>query len=171
MPIVLAACLRPAGRRGDPARAILAARREPAPASTCPSDPNAALLSPLNVKFERVAAGRLPQLEPARPRAHGERPGHDALASRPRGGARALERAINRTAVLRVYPGMRGDLPDRPDERRGPPLRAGALRHRHGVPAGVAVLAAQGLRRGQGARRALLLHLAAGGDRRLLAAT
>jgi aspartyl-tRNA(Asn)/glutamyl-tRNA(Gln) amidotransferase subunit B len=112
VPIVLAASLQPAGKPGSDAiptlrRAIQAAAG---------SEPGVyvafggRLLSPLNLKFERMAADGFRNWNMAAP-CHCGNPLFDDL---PLAGDREkltsrLEAAINATLILRVYPGMRGD--------------------------------------------------------------
>jgi aspartyl-tRNA(Asn)/glutamyl-tRNA(Gln) amidotransferase subunit B len=107
VPVVLAASLDPQGAAATLRRAVLAAA-EASPGFYVSVDPNAALLSPLNVKFERVAPDgfrnwNLPK--PVYRRGPGRAlslPGRAQLTA-------ALERAMNQACVLKIYPGMRGD--------------------------------------------------------------
>jgi aspartyl-tRNA(Asn)/glutamyl-tRNA(Gln) amidotransferase subunit B len=107
VPVVLAASLDPQGAAATLRRAVLAAA-ESSPGFYVSVDPNAALLSPLNVKFERVAPDgfrnwNLPK--PVYRRGPGRAlalPGRDELTA-------ALERAMNQACVLKIYPGMKGD--------------------------------------------------------------
>ena len=107
LPVVLTASLAPREAASALREAVLAAVREPAGVYVCLEGK---LLSPLNLKFERVAPGgfrnwNLPEpvyrhaaavLPPLRV------PRREALTAR-------LEAAINQVCVLKVYPGMRGD--------------------------------------------------------------
>ena len=107
VPVVLAASLDPQGAAATLRRAVLAAA-EASPGFYVSVDPNAPLLSPLNVKFERVAPDgfrnwNLPK--PVYQRGPGRAlslPGRAQLTA-------ALERAMNQACVLKIYPGMRGD--------------------------------------------------------------
>jgi aspartyl-tRNA(Asn)/glutamyl-tRNA(Gln) amidotransferase subunit B len=107
VPVVLAASLDPQGAAATLRRAVLAAA-ESASGFYVSVDPNAALLSPLNVKFERVAPDGFRNWNLPRPvyrRGPGRvlaLPGREALTT-------ALERAMNQACVLKIYPGMRGD--------------------------------------------------------------
>jgi aspartyl-tRNA(Asn)/glutamyl-tRNA(Gln) amidotransferase subunit B len=112
VPIVLAASLQPAGRPGSDAIPTL--RR--AVQSAAEMRPGVyvvfggRVLSPLNLKFERMAADGFRNWNMATP-LHTGLPLFDEL---PTGGDRQqlrerFEAAINATLLLRVYPGMRGD--------------------------------------------------------------
>ncbi len=113
VPIVLAAALAPLGAPASDAssslrRAIeIASRGEPGVSVVF----GGRVLSPLNLRFERVAADGFRNWNQPRP-VHSAAP---LLPDRPSLGDGALvrerlEAAINATALLRVYPGMRGDL-------------------------------------------------------------
>jgi aspartyl-tRNA(Asn)/glutamyl-tRNA(Gln) amidotransferase subunit B len=113
VPIVLAASLQPAGREGSDAIPTLrsaiqaAAGREPGVYVVF----GGRELSPLNLRFERVAADGFRNWNLSVPVHTGNPLFTDAPALGDREAVRArLEAAINRTAVLRVYPGMRADL-------------------------------------------------------------
>jgi len=112
VPIVLAASLQPAGTAGSDAiptlrRAIqTAAEKEPGVYVVF----GGKVLSPVNLKFERMAADGFRNWNMARP-CHTGSPLFEEL---PLGGDREklkarIEAAINSTLILRVYPGMRGD--------------------------------------------------------------
>jgi aspartyl-tRNA(Asn)/glutamyl-tRNA(Gln) amidotransferase subunit B len=112
VPIVLAASLQPAGRPGSDAiptlrRAIeTAATKEPGVYVVF----GGRVLSPVNLKFERMAADGFRNWNLRRP-CHVGTPLFDEL---PDGGDRErlqarIETAINSTLILRVYPGMRAD--------------------------------------------------------------
>jgi aspartyl-tRNA(Asn)/glutamyl-tRNA(Gln) amidotransferase subunit B len=111
VPIVLAASLQPAGRPGSDAistlrRAIQAAGEE-APGVYVAF--GGKLLSPVNLKFERVTADGFRNWNMATP-CHTGSPLFDELALGGRDSLKArIEAAINATLILRVYPGMRGD--------------------------------------------------------------
>jgi aspartyl-tRNA(Asn)/glutamyl-tRNA(Gln) amidotransferase subunit B len=113
VPIVLAASLQPAGREGSDAiptlRAAIqaAASREPGVYVAF----GGRVLSPLNLRFERVAVDGFRNWNLPVPVHTGNALFTDAPALGDREAVRArLEAAINRTAVLRVYPGMRAEL-------------------------------------------------------------
>jgi aspartyl-tRNA(Asn)/glutamyl-tRNA(Gln) amidotransferase subunit B len=107
VPVVLTASLDPQGATAALRRAVLAAS-ESSPGFYVSVDPTGTLLSPLNVKFERVAPDgfrnwNLPK--PVYRRGPGRAlslPGREALTT-------ALERAMNQACVLKIYPGMKGD--------------------------------------------------------------
>ncbi len=107
VPVVLAASLDPQGAAATLRRAVLAAAGS-SPGFYVSVDPAGALLSPLNVKFERVAPDgfrnwNLPK--PVYRRGPGRAlslPGRAELTA-------ALERAMNQACVLKIYPGMKGD--------------------------------------------------------------
>jgi aspartyl-tRNA(Asn)/glutamyl-tRNA(Gln) amidotransferase subunit B len=107
VPVVLAASLDPQGAAATLRRAVLAASCS-APGFYVSVDPAGALLSPLNVKFERVAPDGFRNWNLPRPvyqRGPGRAlslPGKAALTA-------ALERAMNQSCVLKIYPGMKGD--------------------------------------------------------------
>jgi aspartyl-tRNA(Asn)/glutamyl-tRNA(Gln) amidotransferase subunit B len=112
VPIVLAASLQPAGRPGSDAiptlrRAIeAAATKEPGVYVVF----GGRVLSPVNLKFERMAADGFRNWNLRRP-CHMGTPMFDELpdaGDRERLQAR-IETAINSTLILRVYPGMRAD--------------------------------------------------------------
>jgi aspartyl-tRNA(Asn)/glutamyl-tRNA(Gln) amidotransferase subunit B len=112
VPIVLAASLQPAGTAGSDAiptlrRAIqTAAEKEPGVYVVF----GGKVLSPVNLKFERMAADGFRNWNMARP-CHVGSPLFEELAlagDREKLKAR-IEAAINSTLILRVYPGMRGD--------------------------------------------------------------
>jgi aspartyl-tRNA(Asn)/glutamyl-tRNA(Gln) amidotransferase subunit B len=112
VPIVLAASLQPAGKPGSDAIATLrmairtAAEREPGVYVVF----GGKVLSPVNLKFERMAADGFRNWNMTTP-CHAGNPLFDEL---PLSGDREelkarFETAINSTLILRVYPGMRGD--------------------------------------------------------------
>jgi aspartyl-tRNA(Asn)/glutamyl-tRNA(Gln) amidotransferase subunit B len=112
VPIVLAASLQPAGRPGSDAIPTLRAAIEAA----AEKDPGVyvafggKLLSPLNLRFERMASDGFRNWNTAKP-CHVGTPLFEELAL---GGDREalknrIEAAINSTLILRVYPGMRAD--------------------------------------------------------------
>jgi aspartyl-tRNA(Asn)/glutamyl-tRNA(Gln) amidotransferase subunit B len=107
VPVVLAASLDPQGAAATLRRAVLAASSS-SPGFYVSVDPAGALLSPLNVKFERVAPDGFRNWNLPRPvyrRGPGRAlslPGRKELTA-------ALERAMNQACVLKVYPGMKGD--------------------------------------------------------------
>ncbi len=113
VPIVLAASLQPVAREGSDAiptlRAAIqtASGREPGVYVAF----GGRVLSPLNLRFERVAADGFRNWNLPVPVHTGSALFNDAPALGDRESVRTrLEEAINRTAVLRVYPGMRADL-------------------------------------------------------------
>jgi aspartyl-tRNA(Asn)/glutamyl-tRNA(Gln) amidotransferase subunit B len=107
VPVVLAASLDPQGATAALRRAVLAASGS-APGFYVSVDPSGTLLSPLNVKFERVAPDGFRNWNLSRPvyrRGPGRAlplPGRAELTA-------ALERAMNQACVLKIYPGMKGD--------------------------------------------------------------
>ncbi|MGA2975307.1 MAG: Asp-tRNA(Asn)/Glu-tRNA(Gln) amidotransferase subunit GatB [Spirochaetia bacterium] len=112
VPIVLAASLQPAGKPGSDAIPALrmalktAAEAEPGVYVVF----GGRLLSPVNLKFERMAADGFRNWNMARP-CH---TGSPLFNEMPDAGDREklrtrIEAAINSTLILRVYPGMRGD--------------------------------------------------------------
>jgi len=112
VPIVLAASLQPAGKPGSDAIATLrmairtAAEREPGVYVVF----GGKVLSPVNLKFERMAADGFRNWNMTTP-CHVGSPLFDDLpfaGDREKLKAR-FETAINSTLILRVYPGMRGD--------------------------------------------------------------
>jgi aspartyl-tRNA(Asn)/glutamyl-tRNA(Gln) amidotransferase subunit B len=112
VPIVLAASLAPLGAPASDAaptlrRAIeVASRGEPGVSVVF----GGKVFSPLNLRFERVAADGFRNWNLASP-VHTAAPLIPDLAlGEPAKVRERLEGAINRTALLRVYPGMRGDL-------------------------------------------------------------
>jgi aspartyl-tRNA(Asn)/glutamyl-tRNA(Gln) amidotransferase subunit B len=113
VPIVLAASLQPAGREGSDAasalRMALATAAEAGPGVYVVF--GGRLLSPVNLKFERMAPDGFRNWNQERPR-HTGSPLFDELPDvGDREALRArFERAINSSLMLRVYPGMRGDL-------------------------------------------------------------
>jgi aspartyl-tRNA(Asn)/glutamyl-tRNA(Gln) amidotransferase subunit B len=113
VPIVLAASLQPAGREGSDAIPTLrgaiqaASSREPGVYVVF----GGRELSPLNLRFERVTPDGFRNWNLPVPVHTGSALFTDAPAFGDREAVRErLEAAINRTAVLRVYPGMRADL-------------------------------------------------------------
>jgi aspartyl-tRNA(Asn)/glutamyl-tRNA(Gln) amidotransferase subunit B len=112
VPIVFAASLQPAGREGSDAIPTL----RKAIQTAAEADPGVyvvfggRVLSPVNLKFERMAADGFRNWNMRRPCHTGaplfdEMPlstDHESLKTR-------LEAAINSTLILRVYPGMRAD--------------------------------------------------------------
>jgi aspartyl-tRNA(Asn)/glutamyl-tRNA(Gln) amidotransferase subunit B len=112
VPIVLAASLQPAGKPGSDAVTTLrmairtAAEREPGVYVVF----GGKVLSPINLKFERMAADGFRNWNMTRP-CHAGSPLFDDLAlSGDREQLKSrFEAAINSTMILRVYPGMRGD--------------------------------------------------------------
>ncbi len=113
VPIVLAASLQPAGREGSDAiptlRAAIQAASDREPGVYVVF--GGRVLSPLNLRFERVAADGFRNWNLPGPVHTGSALFTDAPALGDREAVRSrLEEAINRTAVLRVYPGMRADL-------------------------------------------------------------
>jgi aspartyl-tRNA(Asn)/glutamyl-tRNA(Gln) amidotransferase subunit B len=113
VPIVLAASLQPAGREASDAIPTLrsaiqaASSREPGVYVVF----GGRELSPLNLRFERVAPDGFRNWNLPVPVHTGDPLFADAPALGNRETVRTrLEEAINRTAVLRVYPGMRADL-------------------------------------------------------------
>ncbi len=107
VPVVLAASLDPQGAAATLRRAVLAAA-ESSPGFYVSVDPAGALLSPLNVKFERVAPDGFRNWNLPRP-VYRRGPGRAlALPGRAELTA-ALERAMNQACVLKIYPGMKGD--------------------------------------------------------------
>jgi aspartyl-tRNA(Asn)/glutamyl-tRNA(Gln) amidotransferase subunit B len=112
VPIVLAASLQPAGKAGSDAIPTLRKAIQVASGSK----PGVyvvfggKVLSPLNLKFERMAADGFRNWNMAKP-CHTGNPLFEELplvADREKLKAR-IETAINSTLILRVYPGMRGD--------------------------------------------------------------
>jgi aspartyl-tRNA(Asn)/glutamyl-tRNA(Gln) amidotransferase subunit B len=107
VPVVLAASLDPLGATEALRRAVMAASGS-APGFYVSTDPSGALLSPLNVKFERVAPDGFRNWNLPKPiyrRGPGRAlplPGRAELTA-------ALERAMNQACVLKIYPGMKGD--------------------------------------------------------------
>ena len=107
VPVVLAASLDPQDATAALRRAVLAASGS-APGFYVSVDPSGTLLSPLNVKFERVAPDGFRNWNLSRPvyrRGPGRAlplPGRAELTA-------ALERAMNQACVLKIYPGMKGD--------------------------------------------------------------
>jgi aspartyl-tRNA(Asn)/glutamyl-tRNA(Gln) amidotransferase subunit B len=107
LPVVLTASLAPSDAASALREAILAAVREEPGLYVCLEG---RLLSPLNVKFERVAAGGFRNWNLSRAVYRGasgalppyDPPKREALTAR-------LEEAINQVCLLKVYPGMRGD--------------------------------------------------------------
>src|SRR5208337_3662225 len=120
VPIVLAASLQPAGKPGSDAIATLrmairtAAEREPGVYVVF----GGRVLSPVNLKFERMAADGFRNWNMSTP-CHAGAPLFDelVLGSDRESLKSRLEAAINSTLILRVYPGMRAehivDLMDR----------------------------------------------------------
>jgi aspartyl-tRNA(Asn)/glutamyl-tRNA(Gln) amidotransferase subunit B len=107
VPVVLAASLDPQGAAATLRRAVLASASS-SPGFYVSVDPDGALLSPLNVKFERVAPDGFRNWNLSKP-VHRRGPGR-ALAIPDRATlTAALERAMNQACVLKVYPGMKGD--------------------------------------------------------------
>jgi aspartyl-tRNA(Asn)/glutamyl-tRNA(Gln) amidotransferase subunit B len=113
VPIVLAASLQPAGRTGSDAiptlrRAIQAAgEMEPGVYVAF----GGRMLSPVNLKFERIAADGFRNWNMVRPCYSGNPLFPEVPFAQDREALRArLEAAINTSLILRVYPGMRGDL-------------------------------------------------------------
>lgn len=112
VPIVIAASLQPAGKPGSDAIPTLrkaiqtAAEKEPGVYVVF----GGRTLSPVNLKFERVAADGFRNWNMGTP-CHTGTPLFDELAmTGGREGLKArIEAAINATLILRVYPGMRGD--------------------------------------------------------------
>ena len=112
VPIVLAASLLPAGRPGSDAIATLRAAIQAA----SEKEPGiyvmfgGKILSPVNLKFERVTADGFRNWNLTRP-CHVGASLFDALPlGNDREGLKArIEAAINSTFIVRVYPGMRGD--------------------------------------------------------------
>jgi aspartyl-tRNA(Asn)/glutamyl-tRNA(Gln) amidotransferase subunit B len=108
VPVVLAASLDPQGAAATLRRAVLAAA-ESSPGFYVSVDPAGALLSPLNVKFERVAPDGFRNWNLPRP-VYRRGPGGRALGLPGRAElTAALERAMNQACVLKIYPGMKGD--------------------------------------------------------------
>jgi aspartyl-tRNA(Asn)/glutamyl-tRNA(Gln) amidotransferase subunit B len=108
VPVVLAASLDPQGAAAALRRAVLAAA-ESSPGFYVSVDPSPALLSPLNVKFERVAPDGFRNWNLPRP-VYRRGPGRGALSLPGRAElTAALERAMNQACVLKIYPGMKGD--------------------------------------------------------------
>ncbi len=112
VPIVLAASLQPPGRPGSDAiptlRRAVQAAAESAPGVYVAF--GGTILSPVNLKFERMAPDGFRNWNMSRP-CHTAEPLFDDIpdaGSRERLRAR-FEAAINSTLLLRVYPGMRGD--------------------------------------------------------------
>jgi aspartyl-tRNA(Asn)/glutamyl-tRNA(Gln) amidotransferase subunit B len=111
VPIVLAASLQPAGKPGSDAIPTL--RKAIQTAAEMPPGVfvvfGGRVLSPVNLKFERMAPDGFRNWNMVRP-CHSAEPLFDDM---PRGGREALrtrfEAAINASLVVRVYPGMRGD--------------------------------------------------------------
>jgi aspartyl-tRNA(Asn)/glutamyl-tRNA(Gln) amidotransferase subunit B len=112
VPIVLAASLQPAGRSGSDAiptlRAAIRAAAEKEPGVYVAF--GGRILSPVNLKFERMAPDGFRNWNMAAP-CH---TGSPLFGDLPLAGDRAkltarLETAINSTLILRLYPGMRGD--------------------------------------------------------------
>jgi aspartyl-tRNA(Asn)/glutamyl-tRNA(Gln) amidotransferase subunit B len=112
VPIVLAASLQPASKPGSDAIPTLRKAIQVAAGNT----PGVyvvfggKVLSPLNLKFERMAADGFRNWNMGKP-CHGGNPLFEDL---PLAGDREklkarIESAINSTLILRVYPGMRGD--------------------------------------------------------------
>jgi aspartyl-tRNA(Asn)/glutamyl-tRNA(Gln) amidotransferase subunit B len=112
VPIVLAASLQPAGKPGSDAMPSLRKAIEVAAGA----EPGVyvvfggRVLSPLNLKFERVTADGFRNWNMAKP-CHAGDPLFEEL---PLAGDRdrlrtRIEAAINSTVILRMYPGMRGD--------------------------------------------------------------
>jgi aspartyl-tRNA(Asn)/glutamyl-tRNA(Gln) amidotransferase subunit B len=107
VPVVLAASLDPQGATAALRRAVLAASGS-APGFYVSVDPSGALLSPLNVKFERVAPDGFRNWNLSKP-VHRRGPSRALpLPGKPELTA-ALERAMNQACVLKIYPGMKGD--------------------------------------------------------------
>jgi aspartyl-tRNA(Asn)/glutamyl-tRNA(Gln) amidotransferase subunit B len=112
VPIVLAASLQPAGKEGSDAiptlrKAIqVAAQSEPGVYVVFGGQ----VLSPLNLKFERMAADGFRNWNMGRPCHAGNALFDELPLSGDREKLRSrIEAAINATLILRVYPGMRGD--------------------------------------------------------------
>ena len=112
VPIVLAASLQPRGRPGSDAiptlrRAIqTAAEMEPGVYVVF----GGRVLSPINLKFERMAPDGFRNWNTIRPRHTGNPLFEEPLIPADRERLRErFEAAINSTLILRVYPGMRGD--------------------------------------------------------------
>ena len=107
VPVVLAASLDPQGAAATLRRAVLAAASS-SPGFYVSVGPAGALLSPLNVKFERVSPDGFRNWNLGKPvyrRGLGRvlaLPGRTELTA-------ALERAMNQACVLKIYPGMKGD--------------------------------------------------------------
>jgi aspartyl-tRNA(Asn)/glutamyl-tRNA(Gln) amidotransferase subunit B len=112
VPIVLAASLQPAGRSGSDAIPTLR-RAVQAAAENTPGVYVAfggAILSPVNLKFERMAPDGFRNWNMARPCHTAEQLFDDIPDASDRERLRArFEAAINSSLLLRVYPGMRGD--------------------------------------------------------------
>jgi len=107
VPVVLAASLDPQGATAALRRAVLAASGS-APGFYVSVDPSGALLSPLNVKFERVAPDGFRNWNLSRP-VHRLGPGRALPLPGRAELTMALERAMNQACVLKIYPGMKGD--------------------------------------------------------------
>ncbi len=112
VPIVLAAALQPAGWPGSDAiptlrRAIQAAEEmEPGVYVAF----GGRILSPVNLKFERIAADGFRNWNMAKPCHTGSPLFAEVPFAQDRDALRArLEAAIDTSLILRVYPGMRGD--------------------------------------------------------------
>jgi aspartyl-tRNA(Asn)/glutamyl-tRNA(Gln) amidotransferase subunit B len=112
VPIVFAASLQPAGREGSDAiptlRKAIQVAAESAPGVYVVF--GGRVLSPVNLKFERMAADGFRNWNMSRP-CHAGAPLFDELAlGTDRESLKSrLEAAINSTLILRVYPGMRAD--------------------------------------------------------------
>jgi aspartyl-tRNA(Asn)/glutamyl-tRNA(Gln) amidotransferase subunit B len=112
VPIVLAASLQPAGKPGSDAIPTLrmaiqvAAEREPGVYVVF----GGKVLSPVNLKFERMAADGFKNWNMSKPCHTGSPLFDEPPLSGDRENLKArFEAAINSTLILRVYPGMRGD--------------------------------------------------------------
>ncbi len=106
LPVVITASLSAEGAEAQLRAAVTAASsREPGIAVCLGSR----LLSPLNLKFERVAADGFRNWNMGRPRFRGSAEAPELPEERGEL-TRRLEEAINQAAILKVYPGMRGDF-------------------------------------------------------------
>ena len=112
VPIVLAAALQPAGRPGSDAiptlRAAIQAAAEKEPGVYVAF--GGKLLSPLNLRFERMAPDGFRNWNMAKPCHRGTPLFEELVLSGDREALKnRIESAINSTLILRVYPGMRAD--------------------------------------------------------------
>jgi aspartyl-tRNA(Asn)/glutamyl-tRNA(Gln) amidotransferase subunit B len=107
LPVVLTAAVGPAEAYGNLRQAVLtASKAEPGIYVSLGSR----TLSPLNLKFERIGPDGFRNWNMASPRFRGGAEPPELPEDRDEL-TRLLEGAINEAAILKVYPGMRGDLP------------------------------------------------------------